>query len=48
MSSIEPAEYQTILETIRHWPPEARRDLAATYGRRSTTSGHPAQARVFR
>jgi hypothetical protein len=27
MNSIEPAEYQTIIETIRHWPPEARRDL---------------------
>ena len=27
MNSIEPAEYQTIFETIRHWPPEARRDL---------------------
>ena len=27
MNSIEPAKYQTILGTIRQWPPEARRDL---------------------
>ena len=27
MNNIEPAEYQTILGTIRQWPPEARRDL---------------------
>jgi hypothetical protein len=27
MSSVEPSEYHTILETVRHWPPEARRDL---------------------
>ena len=27
MNSIEPAEYQAVFETIRHWPPEARRDL---------------------
>ncbi len=27
MSSVEPAEYTSILETIRHWPPDARRGL---------------------
>ncbi len=27
MASVEPAEYATILETVRHWPPDARRDL---------------------
>lgn len=27
MASVEPAEYTTILETIRHWPPDVRREL---------------------
>ena len=27
MNSIEPAEYQTVFETIRHWPPEGRREI---------------------
>ena len=27
MNRIEPAEYRTIFETIRRWPPEARRDF---------------------
>jgi hypothetical protein len=27
MNRVEPAEYHNIFETIRHWPPEARRDL---------------------
>jgi hypothetical protein len=27
MNSREPAEYHEVFETIRQWPPEARRDL---------------------
>jgi hypothetical protein len=27
MNSIEPAEYHEVFETVRQWPPEARRDL---------------------
>ena len=27
MNSVEPAEYHNVFETIRQWPPEARRDL---------------------
>jgi hypothetical protein len=27
MNGIEPAEYHQVFETVRHWPPEARRDL---------------------
>ena len=27
MNSIEPAEYLDVFETVRQWPPEARRDL---------------------
>jgi hypothetical protein len=27
MATVEPTEYTTILETIRHWPPDARRGL---------------------
>lgn len=27
MASVEPAEFAAVLEPIRHWPPDARRDL---------------------
>ncbi len=27
MAIVEPAEYATILGTVRHWPPDARRGL---------------------
>jgi hypothetical protein len=27
MNSVEPAEYHDVFETVRQWPPEARRDL---------------------
>ena len=27
MATVEPTEYTTILETIRHWPPDVRRGL---------------------
>ncbi len=27
MNNVEPAEYHHVFETIRQWPPEARRDL---------------------
>jgi hypothetical protein len=27
MTSVEPAKYHDVFETVRQWPPEARRDL---------------------
>jgi hypothetical protein len=27
LNSLEPAQYHEVFETIRQWPPEARRDL---------------------
>ena len=27
MNSVEPAEYHDVFETVRQWPPEARRDF---------------------
>jgi hypothetical protein len=27
MNSVEPAGYHNVFETVRQWPPEARRDL---------------------
>jgi hypothetical protein len=27
MNTVEPAVYHNVFETVRHWPPEARRDL---------------------
>jgi hypothetical protein len=32
MSSVDPAVYHDVFETIRQWPPEARRDLISPVG----------------
>ena len=33
MNSVEPAEYRDVFETVRQWPPEARRELLRDVGR---------------
>jgi hypothetical protein len=35
MSSVDPAVYHDVFETIRQWPPEARRVLIPPAGGRS-------------
>jgi hypothetical protein len=42
MNSIEPTEYHTIFETVRHWPPEARRELLRDV-RKTLDDDHPSR-----
>ena len=33
MNGVEPTEYHQVFETVRHWPPEARRDFLRDLGK---------------